>query len=269
MRLVKRLRGERAYTMVELITVVAIMGIVMTGITTVFVQGSNAELDMNNRFQAQSATRIALDKIRKDIHCSSGVTSPTTQGGPVATLKLTDPCALQTTVLTQGALSGTGTGNFTIVSTTGFPTASSTWQIDSEQVTATLSGNTVTVTARGANGTTAVSHAVGAPVLNSSGSVSWCTVTVSGNTGLYRQLGTTCGSASPAIKVVDRLTLSNIFWLQLPFTGSLTTVYVKLPVNVATAKHLSASLDTYTLCDGIVLRNSSRVGSGSYLANPC
>ena len=69
MRLLRRLREERAYSLVELVTVMAIMSIVMTGITTVFVQGSNAELDMNNRFQAQTSVRLALDKLRQDVHC--------------------------------------------------------------------------------------------------------------------------------------------------------------------------------------------------------
>ncbi len=271
MRLVRRLRGERAYTMIELVTVMAIMSIVMTGITTVFVQGSNAELDMNNRFQAQTNTRLGLDKIRKDIHCATAVTTPVTQGGPATSLTLTDPCALQSTVSTQGVLSGTGTGTFSIPNTTGFGAGSANYTIDAETITATLNLGTgvFTITARGVNGTTAAAHAVGAAVLNASGSVSWCAVTVAGNTGLYRQLGTSCGSASPAVRVIDRLTTTSLFWLQLPFTGSLTTVYVKLPVNVATAKHLSANLDTYTLCDGIVLRNSIRAGSGSYFANPC
>ena len=269
MRLLRRLRGERAYTMVEMITVMLIMSIVMTGITTVFVQGSNAELDMNNRFQAQTNVRLALDKIRKDIHCASSVSTPSAQGGPAATLTMADPCAVKSGVATVGALSGTGTGTFTIVNTTGFPTTSATFTVDSEQLTGTLSGSTITISARGVNGTTAVAHSAGAPVSYGAGSVSWCAVTVSGNTGLYRQLGTSCGSSSPAVRQIDKLTTTNIFWLQLPWTGSLEMVYVKLPVNTASAKHLSSTLDTYTLCDGIVLRNSTRTGSGSYYASPC
>ena len=68
--------------MVEMITVMLIMSIVMTGITTVFVQGSNAELDMNNRFQAQTNARLGLDKIRKDIHCASAVRPRRTRAPP-------------------------------------------------------------------------------------------------------------------------------------------------------------------------------------------
>lgn len=69
-----------------------------------------------------------------------------------------------TTVATQGILSGTGTGTFTLTSGTGFPTASSDYQIDQEVMTGTLSGTTVTITARGANGSSAASHSAGANV---------------------------------------------------------------------------------------------------------
>jgi hypothetical protein len=68
----------------------AIMGVVLSGLTTIFVSGSKAELDMNRRFQAQSAGRLALDKLRKEIHCASGATATG------ATLTLTMPSGCKT-----------------------------------------------------------------------------------------------------------------------------------------------------------------------------
>jgi hypothetical protein len=73
----------------------------------------------------------------------------------------TNPWPAQNTVATQGVLSGTATGTFTITSATGFPTASTDYQIDQEVLTATLAGTTITVTARGANGSTAAAHTAG------------------------------------------------------------------------------------------------------------
>lgn len=70
----------------------------------------------------------------------------------------TQPWPAQTTVATQGILTGTGTGTFTITSATGFPTAGTDYQLDQEVLSATLSGTTITVTARGANGSTAAAH---------------------------------------------------------------------------------------------------------------
>jgi prepilin-type N-terminal cleavage/methylation domain-containing protein len=73
-----RLRGavgrERGYTLVEMLIVLSILTTVMAGLTTLFVQGSNAELDMNNRFQAQLNARLALDKVRREVHCGSVAT---------------------------------------------------------------------------------------------------------------------------------------------------------------------------------------------------
>ena len=53
----------------------------------------------------------------------------------------------------------TGGGTATVASSTGLPTAASNYQVDSEVITASLSGTTLTATARGVNGTTAAAHA--------------------------------------------------------------------------------------------------------------
>ena len=73
-RVRKRLRGEAGYSIVEMLTVMVIMSVVFAGITQVFVAGSKAQADQDRRFQAELATRLALDKIRRDIHCASDVT---------------------------------------------------------------------------------------------------------------------------------------------------------------------------------------------------
>jgi prepilin-type N-terminal cleavage/methylation domain-containing protein len=62
---------ERGYTLVEMLVVMAILGFVISGLTTIFVSGSRAELDLNRRFQAQQQARLALDRIRADLHCAS------------------------------------------------------------------------------------------------------------------------------------------------------------------------------------------------------
>jgi prepilin-type N-terminal cleavage/methylation domain-containing protein len=84
-----RLRGEAGYNLVEMLTVMVIMSVVFAGITTVFVAGSNAQNEQSRRFQAQLNTRIALDKIRKDIHCATDVTPFATNS---VTLRLPSGC---------------------------------------------------------------------------------------------------------------------------------------------------------------------------------
>jgi hypothetical protein len=60
--------------------VLVIMGIVMEGLTTLFVQGSNAEVDMNRRFQAQTEARVGLDRFRREAHTACAATTTPTTG---------------------------------------------------------------------------------------------------------------------------------------------------------------------------------------------
>ena len=75
-----RIREEHGFSLVEMVVVCLILGVVLTGITTVFVSGSHAELNLNNRFQAQSTARLALGALRTDAHaaCAAKVPSTTT-----------------------------------------------------------------------------------------------------------------------------------------------------------------------------------------------
>jgi Tfp pilus assembly protein PilW len=80
-RCVHRLPGEeRGISLVELITAMAIMSIVISTLAGVFVSGSNAEVDLRMRFDAQSNARIAVEKLRREIHntCSVTLSSATT-----------------------------------------------------------------------------------------------------------------------------------------------------------------------------------------------
>jgi prepilin-type N-terminal cleavage/methylation domain-containing protein len=68
-------RSERAYTLVEMLTVLVIFGTLMGALLTLFVQATNAETAMNNRYRAQQQARIALDTVRREAHCATAVTS--------------------------------------------------------------------------------------------------------------------------------------------------------------------------------------------------
>jgi prepilin-type N-terminal cleavage/methylation domain-containing protein len=81
-RRLRRLRSERGYSLIEMLITLSILGVVMGALTTIFVQASNAEFDMNNRFQAQQQARLALDKMRREVHCGS-VATPLGQSSSV------------------------------------------------------------------------------------------------------------------------------------------------------------------------------------------
>ncbi len=93
LRRLRPLRDQRGYTVIEMVTVMAILASVMTGLTTLFVSGTRAEVDLNARFQAQTEARVALDGIRREVHCASGATNVTT-----TTVTLTVPCLASPTV---------------------------------------------------------------------------------------------------------------------------------------------------------------------------
>ena len=82
-RLRARLAAEGGYSLVELVTVVAILTVIVSALTTLFVTASKGELDMNRRFQAQSNARLAMDKLRREIHCATAV-SPSGSSSSIA-----------------------------------------------------------------------------------------------------------------------------------------------------------------------------------------
>ena len=92
--MISRLRGRLAesggFTLTEMIVVMAILGVVLAALTQLFLSGSKAETDMSNRFRAQQNARLALDGLRREIHCASAVVgTPTTS---VFTITLPSYC---------------------------------------------------------------------------------------------------------------------------------------------------------------------------------
>jgi prepilin-type N-terminal cleavage/methylation domain-containing protein len=110
-RVLRRLRGEEGFSLIEMITTMAIMGIVMTSLTTVFISASNSELDMNNRFQAQLNARLALDKFRREVHCASSVTLNSTSS---VTIVLPSGCKSSGTITWCAQGSGTRWGLYRV-----------------------------------------------------------------------------------------------------------------------------------------------------------
>jgi prepilin-type N-terminal cleavage/methylation domain-containing protein len=106
--------GERGYTLVEMLVVMSILGVVIAGLTTIFVSGSNAEMDLNRRFQAQQQARLALDKIRTDIHCASAAEVDSTTGY----LKIAEDNCSSTHVTWCAITSPTMTGRYGLYRTT-------------------------------------------------------------------------------------------------------------------------------------------------------
>jgi prepilin-type N-terminal cleavage/methylation domain-containing protein len=86
-KLRRLLAQEDGYTLIELLQVTVILGVVLSSLTAVFVSAMNSEVEMNKRFQAQQEARLAVDKMRREIHCASAVTP----AGASASITITLP----------------------------------------------------------------------------------------------------------------------------------------------------------------------------------
>ena len=102
-RLRRRLRDERGYSLTELLTAMSIMAIVIGTLASVFVSGSNAEVDLSSRFQAQQNGRIALDAFRRETHNSCKATQTSTANVTLWSLAVDGSCTTQNTWCAVGS----------------------------------------------------------------------------------------------------------------------------------------------------------------------
>jgi prepilin-type N-terminal cleavage/methylation domain-containing protein len=89
-----RLAASDGYTLTEMIVVLTILLVVVSALAQLFVSASRAQADMNNRFQAQQTARLALDKLRREIHCAKAVSG--TVPGSSITITLGGYCPTNT-----------------------------------------------------------------------------------------------------------------------------------------------------------------------------
>lgn len=93
-RLRLRALGRQAgYSLTEMITVMVILGIVLSALAAMFHAGVRAETRANRNFQAQQNARLALDRIRRELHCANAISAA--NGTPVTSITVTLPAVCQ------------------------------------------------------------------------------------------------------------------------------------------------------------------------------
>jgi type II secretory pathway pseudopilin PulG len=97
------LRQEDGYTIFELIVVMVILGLVLVGMTTAFAAGLSAETGTVKRLIAQENARLALNRMRVDIHCASAAPAPQENPFGGFTLTLTQTAGVCPTVTTTSS----------------------------------------------------------------------------------------------------------------------------------------------------------------------
>ena len=123
LRRLEKLEREAGYSLTELITVMAILGIVLVGITAMFSAGVRAEMRASRESQAQQNARLALDRLRRELHCASAISA--TNGVAVSTITVTLPAVCfgsDTTVTYATASLGASRWELTRTGNSGTPT---------------------------------------------------------------------------------------------------------------------------------------------------
>ncbi len=92
------LRSQSGYSLIELMTVMAILGLVLAGLTAMFQAGVRAEVRSNREFQAQQNARLAMDRLRRELHCANAISAP--NGTAVNSVTVTLPAACPGTAVT-------------------------------------------------------------------------------------------------------------------------------------------------------------------------
>ena len=97
----RRIRSEHGFTLVELLAVMAILSLVLTGVISLYISGVSTQANLTASFQAQTSLHVGLDKMRKDVHLAC---SQTAQSATSVTLSL-PPCdgTKMVTWCTQGS----------------------------------------------------------------------------------------------------------------------------------------------------------------------
>jgi type II secretory pathway pseudopilin PulG len=110
-----RLGSESGHTLPELITAMAILLVVLGGLTTMFHAGMRAEVRAHRELQAQQNARAALDRMRHELHCADAVTAGS---GAVATVTVSLPttCPSPDTTVTY-ATANVGTSRWELTRT--------------------------------------------------------------------------------------------------------------------------------------------------------
>jgi prepilin-type N-terminal cleavage/methylation domain-containing protein len=90
--IVRALLRPTGFTIPEMLVVLAIIGIVTSALVQLFVSASKTQVDISGRFEAQQEGRLALDILRREVHCASAVSSTQSGAGwPSAAVKVTLP----------------------------------------------------------------------------------------------------------------------------------------------------------------------------------
>ncbi len=268
----RRLVREDGVTLTEMLMVLAILGIVLGGMTTLFVSASTSQIDQSNRVQAQQNARLALDALRREIHCASAITPDSIPTGTASiTLTLGPYCSNGgTTLSTTKTILATGLANETVgaADTSAYLATAGKFYIyigpSSGTITCTANPAPSFTSFTGCTGGVEGSYPAGSAVTAIT-TITWCTkeapipAAAGSRYSLWRYRGASCSGTgrqwADYLTTTTAVTAGKVFTgYTAPVTGDRRALTVTLPVDVTPGD----AKQRYTLRDDIVLRNSLR-----------
>jgi type II secretory pathway pseudopilin PulG len=169
-----------------MLAVLAILGVVLAGLTQLFVSASKSQVDQTNRADVQQDGRVALDQLRRELHCAS-VTSLASASTLTATLPSYCPTVPSTTLSSAATIPASGTFTIAVASTSNFNSGANTLSFGSSgPVTCT---GTTSTSFTGCSGGTAGLYASGSKAISP---VTWCAT----GSSLKRFAGALCSGSS-------------------------------------------------------------------------
>src|SRR5262245_21101034 len=88
----ERATAQAGFTLVEMLVVMAILGVVLAGLAVLFTGALNSQTDQTNRAVVQQDGRLGLDRMRREIRCASNITTPGAYPASTVTITLGSYC---------------------------------------------------------------------------------------------------------------------------------------------------------------------------------
>ena len=181
--------AQDGFTLAEMLVVLVILGTVLAGLTVLFTASMRSQTDQTNRTRAQQDARTALDKLRRELRCSSGVSASTLPQSVTVSIPGYCSAATSTTLATNLTVPSSGTFTVDVNSISGFnlgATATNEILVGSSSPIACTAADVATKRFSGCSGGTAGAYLAGARV---GSSVTWCTTSTGPSYSLKRYVG--------------------------------------------------------------------------------
>jgi prepilin-type N-terminal cleavage/methylation domain-containing protein len=164
----RAVKAQDGFTLPELLVVLAIVGIVLVAITQLLTSGLKSQTDQTRRVNAQQDARVALDQLRRELHCASALSYNSASS---VTVTLPPYCSSSPTTTLSAAVT-LPAATIPAVATDKFNSGANTISFGSSG-TVTCTGATGT-SFTGCSGGTAGTYPSGATVTSP---VTWCATT--------------------------------------------------------------------------------------------